>query len=73
MRKFCPFGYSNTLVDCHDKCVMHNEKGCLIKQALQTYVSTHEPLKMEIPISFKHDYDEHGVDWYPHGYDDIAP
>lgn len=33
-----------------------------------------EPILFKHPNSnIQHDYDEHGVDWYPHGYDDIAP
>ena len=33
-----------------------------------------EPTLFRHPdLNIQHDYDEHGVDWYPHGYDDIAP
>ena len=33
-----------------------------------------EPMLFRHPdLNVKHDYDEYGVDWYPHGYDDIAP
>ena len=42
MNKTCPFGYSNTIVDCHEKCVLY-EDGCLFKKALKCYIKTHEP------------------------------
>lgn len=33
-----------------------------------------EPVLFKHPdLNIKHDYDEYGVDWYPHGCDDIAP
>ena len=33
-----------------------------------------EPVLFKHPdLNIQHDYDEYGVDWYPHGYDDIAP
>lgn len=46
MTKTCPFGYSNTQVDCHDKCVMY-EGGCLIKKTIQLYIQNHTPLIMK--------------------------
>ena len=48
MIKTCPFGYSNTVVHCSDKCVMY-EDGCLLKQAVKVYISEHSILKMRKP------------------------
>lgn len=45
MNKTCPFGYSNTIVDCHEKCVMY-EDGCLFKKALKCYIKEHESLNI---------------------------
>lgn len=44
----------------------------MLKETLAKYPA--EPMLFRHPdLNIKHDYDEHGVDWYPHGYDDIAP
>ena len=48
MIKTCPFGYSNAVVHCDDKCVMY-EEGCLLKKAVKTYIDEHSLLKMPQP------------------------
>ena len=48
MRRECPFGYSNSVIHCDDKCMMY-EDGCLIKKALKCYINEHTPIKTYDP------------------------
>ena len=48
MMKECPFGYSNSVIHCDDKCMMYDD-GCLIKQALKCYINEHTPMKTYDP------------------------
>ena len=48
MMRECPFGYSNTVIHCDDKCMMYDD-GCLIKQALKCYINEHTPIKTYDP------------------------
>lgn len=46
----------------------------LTEKLKETLARHPEPILFKHPdLNIQHDYDEHGMDWYPHGYDDIAP
>lgn len=50
MNKTCPFKCTAhyAAIECVDKCVLYDGNGCLIKQALKTYINNHKPIKASI-------------------------
>lgn len=54
MNKFCPIAGrrdNGPLLDCGDRCVLYNEKGCMIQQALAVYLKSYEPLRIKTELT----------------------
>lgn len=51
MKRFCPLRSigDGAVRDCLDTCVLDDGNGCLVKQALKSYVDEHKPLKYKMP------------------------
>lgn len=49
MKKVCPLMVASHLVECGERCVLYEDDGCLIKQALKCYINEHTPMKTYDP------------------------
>lgn len=51
MTKLCPLRSigDGAVKVCLDTCVLYDGNGCLIKQALKSYVDQHKPIEYKLP------------------------